>query len=229
QARYNGAADIYRDYGPRPVNHDGHDVIHSENTDGLPGDKPLFRHLRDRYVEIASRQTSEQDEQRCIGTKSEHGIGVVEDPYLDQHHNKEKDARQEEKERQCKREVMRLAWRHFCDLGNSRGELLGPGPGERSGHVLPVSQRIPLMIAAVERSIACQTKLRSIPSCAPKSGKMKTNPITIIRPYGSSRANGSASTSGRIPTAMRPPSRGGIGTRLKTASRTLMRIAFLRL
>ena len=49
-------------------------------------------------------------------------------------------------------------------------------------HVFPVSQRIKSIMTLVERWTSCQTKLRSIPSCAPSSGNMKNATIKIIMP-----------------------------------------------
>ena len=52
--------------------------------------------------------------------------------------------------------------------------------------------------------------------------------MRISIPYGSSRASGEARASGSTPTAMRPPSSGGIGNMLKTANTTLMISAFFK-
>jgi hypothetical protein len=49
-------------------------------------------------------------------------------------------------------------------------------------YVLPVSRRIASMMTLVERLTSCQTKLRSIPSCAPNNGKINSTPIRIIMP-----------------------------------------------
>jgi hypothetical protein len=60
----------------------------------------------------------------------------------------------------------------------------------------------------VERWTSCQTILRSIQSCAPSNGKTNSTPISIIMPYGSSRANGFAIASESTLTAMRPEAEG---------------------
>ena len=52
--------------------------------------------------------------------------------------------------------------------------------------------------------------------------RKKNKIITIIKPYGSSLLNISACLYGRKPIATLPPSRGGIGTILKTARMALI-------
>jgi hypothetical protein len=52
--------------------------------------------------------------------------------------------------------------------------------------------------------------------------------VRKILAAGSSRLSGRANTVGSTPTAMRPPSRGGSGNKLNTASTTLMTSAFFR-
>jgi len=49
-------------------------------------------------------------------------------------------------------------------------------------YAFPVSQRIASMMTLVERWTSCQTTLRSIPSCAPSSGKTNNTTIRIINP-----------------------------------------------
>jgi hypothetical protein len=66
-------------------------------------------------------------------------------------------------------------------------------------------------------------------SVAPSNGNTISRPIRIASPYGSSRATDAAAAFGRIPTKMRPPSRGGSGNKLNTASTTLIINAFFKL
>src|SRR5262249_27349558 len=74
------------------------------------------------------------------------------------------------------------------------------------------------IMAPVEMARTRETTSRLIPSCATSNGNTISRPIRIASPYGSSRATDAAAAFGRIPTKMRPPSRGGSGNRLNTAN-----------
>ena len=83
-------------------------------------------------------------------------------------------------------------------------------------------------MAFVEMAMARETTLRSIPSCVPSNGNTMSRPIKITIPYGSSRATGAAAALGRMPTKIRPPSRGGSGNKLNTARTTLIINVFFK-
>ena len=95
-------------------------------------------------------------------------------------------------------------------------------------HVLSVNRSMVRMTELVELAITCETMLRSAPNCAPSIGRMKRRLMRISIPYGSNWESRAAKASGSTPTAMRPPSRGGIGNMLKTANTTLMISAFFK-
>jgi hypothetical protein len=61
-----------------------------------------------------------------------------------------------------------------------------------------------------------------------EKAKRLVRPMRIVNPYGSSLATNSARVFGRTPTRMRPPSSGGMGNKLKTASIALRISAFRR-
>src|SRR5947208_9028733 len=94
---------------------------------------------------------------------------------------------------------------------------------------------------AIRRTFAPQTCIRSIREDhhhdavmriggeAPRRRAHMSRPIRIASPHGSSRATDAAAAFGRIPTKMRPPSRGGSGNKLNTANTTLIINAFFKL
>ena len=96
------------------------------------------------------------------------------------------------------------------------------GPGE----YFHGARTAPIFVTLAGPVTICPNTLVSIPILCPSIGRKKSTLTKIIMPYGSSRASDVLSGLGNTPTATLPPSRGGIGIRLKTARMTL--IALIR-
>jgi hypothetical protein len=108
QGRDHGAADIDGEHGAGPLHYRRHDVAHAEEIDDFIGaDMRLGQH-RDRNIEIAADQRTEQQQQCGAGPDPEPHVGVAENPKLDQNDQPRQQHHQDRKQSRRHRQIMNL-------------------------------------------------------------------------------------------------------------------------